>query len=242
MPFLGIPSYQMNFPNEIILNILFYVDDFDLQTMRKVNRTFRALASDSILYLHQKYNKELKINYKLSKRPEIDYLVNFNIIKCGNPQNLQVLIESGNYSSLLLNRQSNLDYLLKLHRNQRILTNLFNTRKTSKDLLLPLKFTASPNLQPKALTLTNIFKKQKLNGLLKEMIENRPKPRNVSGNLIPIQNVLTRKLIRKELFRSLRTRCDFQEFCHLNIVPGAVLAFMICPDINTKIQFFESIN
>jgi hypothetical protein len=234
---------MQQFPDEINLVILSYVDDIDLQTLLKANREFRALASDPILWLEHKHNNELKIDQKLKKRPEIVSLVHSNIIKSDNQQHLLQTIANGNYNQVFIHSQYNLNYLLQLYRNQRVLNKLFRDRKTPIELgiFMPLGPYASPNLQPQALKLSKLFRKQKLSRLIKSAsIRENPFLKEVKvtdeNSLFLTQMTLQRMLTNKQTYGNLLNENETDK---LKFIPDRYLAPLVCSNVKTKIKYFE---
>ena len=64
----------------------------------------------------------------------------------------------------------------------------------------------------------------------------------VSMNLLPIQAVISKGLIRKELRNNLQHRAAIADLDARKLIPDSFIAPIICPSIKPKIEFYENIN
>jgi hypothetical protein len=230
----------LNLPDEVLIHIFLYVEDVDVQNISRVNKQLRRIATTSWLWFLLNLENQLRVNHKLSKRPERIALVPANILKGANHQQLTNLMAGGAYIDVLVHKAYNIQKQIQKHRNHRILKHMFDSRPSIQELtnLFPTKIGISPNLQQSVIKLQN----QLLKNRMKRLIEWKAGPSESSPKFLSIQQRIERALVKKLLNTKLKYRLNPLNLISRGIFKDPFIAPLVCPGILPKIRFYESIS
>ena len=236
----------IDLPNELWYRIFLFVDDYDLPILEKVNKLFRSVVNDTWLRFLIQNENQLRVTGKLKKRPERSFLVIKNILKGPTQTNLLALLQRGAYVDVLMYNMYNIGTLLSKKQTTKRLDKMLLLRPGLERLesLFLVSRRIAPSLHPNITKLENQLKrhhaKRKISNIdhRKKLDENMP----TSKLLAPLQVVVRRNVVQKELRRKLRERKEPLVLLAQGILTEIQVIPLVCPAVKPKIDFYEGIS
>lgn len=243
----------IDLPPELLLRLLLFVSDYDLQQLKRTCRQLFALSTDRVLwhYIWTVQNaSKLSISFSKTSRPSRMNLISRNILKStASPNNLEQQIRRGNYVNGPAAVQSfhasqAIERIITLHSLERRL----RSRPSAADLLA-----RHPLLHTKIQKLQNAMTRDRISHQLKDRKSFTEINKNVTKiyvTTLPVPNfsflrmqyTLENFLIGKKLNGKLIERSDVNVLEQLKVLrTSAETAMMQCPSIKAKIQYFEKL-
>ena len=219
-------------PQEILFIVLLNLADVDIQVLLRVNKTFRLMAKDKVLWwkiLTKRNPMFLDKRLFRQNRPSRLELVQSNILAIGQP----TLAEGSYLNGPFTVNCYRVELLMRKNRSKQMLSNHLENRPSLEELRY---FMHVWNLHT--------------NYLYPQLNDNSEK------NLLPVQNpsvspslhqlvIHLNRLVRETRVKKLlNERDDVTTLDQRKLIPetAGLLASLLCPSVKGKISFYESVS